>query len=381
MSVLRRLPVLMVVLPLVAGCSQSVISHPLAHSQSATHSPTSKATTPDATTDTRPDRTTSPPASKPPHRAANVLPVPAWHPRRLGVTADLEPGTLTAMDGRLYAATVDTHHLVRLNPRTGAVVTQSQAVLSDYGVIAPVVSGGLIWDIAQGSRTVLGFNPVTLRKTAEHTVHVTAPASEPVLAPDRPTGGVIFGYAHTITCVNRRGVQRTLRVDLPVSAVALSPDGTRLYVGMTTGAGGELATLSPSTGTQLAPLFRDESMVGLIATPDGVWYGAAGGMSAYTAFMRKDGTVVHASSSVGLSGGGEDDPPTVSGGVAWLGGDAAIGCADAHTGALRAHAAVRRQGYVSALTLVHHQLRAIFHNVNTGQRILIALIPPASCHT
>ena len=369
---LRRLSTVLAVLPLLAACTGSATtSHrstepPSVTTQSGTTQPAAQGPTTNRT----------PPES-------TALPVRAWHARLVGDISDLESATLTTLDGHLYATTLDSHHLVRLDPRTGSVLAQSKAVLSDDGVVAPVSSGDLIWAVAQDSRTVLGFDPVTLRVTVHHSLDVTGKARlGPALAPDRASGGVVLGYAETITFINTRGIQHTLAVGQPVSALALSPDGSRLYVGLaTSGAGGTLAVLDPNNGVEMAPQFHDEAIVGLAATAGGVWYGAAGGMSAYIGFMHTDGTVVRNSAAIGASGGGEDDPPTISGGLAWLGGYSAVGCADPDSGALRAHAAVGTQGYVSALTLVHHNLFAIFFDVNSGKRMLITLRPPASCST
>lgn len=357
-----------------------------------THSSAPFSTTPMSTT---PGLTTSnTPAPKPHHHA---LPVPAraWHTSRLGNLGNLEQGTLTALDGRLYAATRGrASDLVRLDPRTGKVLARSQVALW-AGVIAPAVSGGLVWDVGADSRTVVGFDPTTLRETVSYPIGVTAADNvEPALAPDSSSGGVIFGYARTIAFVTAQGVQSTLTADQDVYGLALSPDGSRLYVAtLSEHAAPSLETLDPSTGAELAQPFRGNTMSGLVATAGGVWYLWGSGMSAGILFTRTDGTQVPPVIShgqrdvdVGGSGGGFWAPPTVNGGVAWLGGDREIGCADPDTGTIRASTAVGTRfgdviGNVSSPTLIGHTLFAVFDDLNANRTVLITMRPPAACFT
>jgi hypothetical protein len=184
-------------------------------------------------------------------------------------------------------------------------------------------------------------------------------------------------------------VQHRIAADGLVSDVALSIDGTRLYVVVLTTdrASARLETVDPHTGAQLATPVEADSLLAPLATTGGLWDMWASGHSAGIEFRPAGNLSSAIRLRAGGSGGGEAVLPAISAGVAWLGGDGEIGCADPNTGALRATAHVGTGpghsvlGYVSGMTALDGKVYAIFSGLIGGREeaTLIEMTPPAAC--
>lgn len=179
-------------------------------------------------------RSTGSPTSEP---VAAARPIGLWGGTQLGSTR-IEAWTLTAIGGRLYA-TVRTgvrKQFVRLDPRTGAVLARSAPNLQEtYG--PPIGAAGLIWFQGDSSAQLLGLDPLTLQRRAGVTVSLPGASGgfPAVLAagPDRDT--LLVGGQRRVAFIDatRSRVERHLNVPGLVTGVAISPDGSRLYVAST----------------------------------------------------------------------------------------------------------------------------------------------------
>jgi hypothetical protein len=317
----------------------------------------------------------------------------AWHARAVGGDV-LESDSLVGLAGRLYAVTqqaeaaVGTSRLVRLDPHTGKVLARSAQTIAWQ--LRPVLASGLVWTFAADTTTVLGFDPVTLAVSSRVRVSLPGNAEQGVsIAAGGRISAVVAGGGRTVAFVDPGGVRRRLSVDGLVSGVALNPDATRLYVITLTPDhfAARLETLDPRTGRRLAAATSSGPVLGALATSGGVWDTWAGGHAAGIEFRRASELASAIRPSAGASGGGEDVLPAISSGVAWLGGDGVIGCADPETGGLRATTRLGTGpgdsvlGYLSGMTAAGQSVFAIFHGSVGGrdETILIEMTPPAEC--
>ena len=335
--------------------------------------------------------TTSP---SPSHGEGRItLPVHGWHARLIGGPA-LQADTTTALAGRLYAVTaqaespVGTSDLVRLDPQTGQVIVRSARAVAWQ--IRPVLADGLVWTVDAKTTTVLGFDPRTLTVSTRVRVPLPGSAEQGVsLASGGRLGPVVIGGGRAVAFVDPDRVRR-ISVDGLVSRVALSAHGERLYVvTLTTDrAATRLETLNPHTGRRLTAAVAASPLLGPLATSGGLWDTWAGGHGAGIEFRPLDDLSVAVRPDAGSSGGGLDVLPAISAGVAWLGGDRQIGCADPDTGVLRATVRIGRGpggsvlGYVSGMTALAGKVYAIFSgSVGRAESGLIEMTPPAGCFT
>jgi hypothetical protein len=339
---------------------------------------------PAAPSTSAPVSTASPSSSPSPPRTASpgALAVHPWHAQRLG-TLQLAADSTTVLDGRLYGAVdrEDSARWYRLDPSTGAPLAHADHL---YGGLQPVAAAGLVWIPAAGTREVLGLDPVTL--AVKTTVRVQAKTGIATQGADT----VVVSDAHRVSFIRSGTVAHQLTIRHPISSIAMSADGTRLFVGTQQGSipgPGQIETLDPTTGSPLAAPVRGVAMVlGLQATSGGLWYTSIGGMQAAIGFQPYQGhEALNSESGVGHSGGGTLTFPSISDGVAWLGSTDELGCADPDTGALRAHLPVgSRHGLVSAeisgLTVLDGKVFAVYNGINGGPaNALIVMRPPAKC--
>lgn len=335
--------------------------------------------------------TTSPSPSN--AEAPVTLPVHGWHARLIGGPA-LQADTTTALAGRLYAVTaqaeppVGTSRLVRLDPGSGQVLARSARTVA--WPIRPVLADGLIWTLDAKTSTVLGFDPRTLIVSTHVRIPLPGSAEQDVsLTSGGRLSAVVVGGGRAVAFVDPDRVRR-ISVDGLVSRVALSVDGELLYVVTLTAdrAAARLETLDPRTGRRLTPPVAAGPLLGPLTTSGGLWDTWAGGHEAGIEFRPVDDVSAAVRPDAGSSGGGLDVLPAISAGVAWLGGDWRIGCADPDTGVVRAMARIARGpggsvvGYVSGMTALAGKLYAIFSgSVGEAESRLIEMRPPADCFT
>jgi hypothetical protein len=163
-----------------------------------------------------------------------------------------------------------------------------------------------------------------------------------------PNGPLYVAAGSAVVLVdpaNRTVIKRIAVSAGPVSSVAVSPDGAKLYV--STGSF-ELLTYDVDTGTQTGSSSAQGigSFIGnLVATPGGVWGTVGVGMSEWTWFAPGANLdqLIRASQAVGA---GADSAPTYSGGVVWLAGSSTLECVNPDTGQELARVAIPSDGGV-----------------------------------
>ena len=271
----------------------------------------------------------------------------------------IEAGTLAAIGGRLYGTIqVDVRkEFVRLEPRTGAIAARSAPIRQE--LFGPAVAaGGLVWFQGAGSADLVGLDPVTLDQRARVALaDLRGVGGGPAtLAPGPDADTLLVAGQGRVDFVDAVRSREERHLDVPgqVTGVSLSPDGTRLYVASRPrrGTSGTVRVLDPNSGAVLESTEGNPAL-GPQATAGGVWLTESGGMAAGIGFMPIEKRA-HTPSlrGAGASGGGFDVLPTISGGVAWLGGYGSVGCADPVSGRLRAHTTkpARRPAFLSAIT-------------------------------
>jgi streptogramin lyase len=253
-----------------------------------------------------------------------------------------------------------------------------------YGGLHPVAAAGLVWIPAAGTKALLGLDPMTLAvKTT-----VTVPARTGIAT--QGAGTVVVSDDHQVSFIRDGKVAHRLTVGPRISSIAMSADGTRLYVATQPGRSpgpGQIETLDPRTGARLAaPLDSGLAVIyGLRATAGGLWSTSLGGMHAVTGFQPYHARHPVSTYGVGMSGGGALTLPSISNGVAWLGSTDELGCADPDTGTVRARVPIGTKhgltiAAISGLAVLNGKVYAAYNGINGGPaNALIVMTPPAKC--
>lgn len=311
-----------------------------------------------------------------------VSPGPPWG-ARLVSTGPLI--SLASDQASLYGTMVGgplVERIARIDPATGAVLRQV-----DYpGQTHPVVlADDLVWALWNGP-PLRGLDPMTLKTVASIPVlavggFTPAPTAAVAAGPDG-TLYVDAGFGVRVLSIPPRAagavrILMTIRVPGIVSSLAVSPDGRRLYAGLSNGRLGEY---DGRTGAFLATLGPANVISGdnLVASSGGVW-----GSGAHGAFFVPASSPSH---GVLLGVGGAAGSPaevTVAHGAVWVTAAGRIACADPATGQIRAQTAVPADhgAAVAIIDVVYVGPRAfaIFSDAHTGVLGLATIRPPASC--
>jgi hypothetical protein len=118
------------------------------------------------------------------------------------------------------------------------------------------------------------------------------------------------------------------------SSVAVSPDGSKLYVGVPLPSGAfRVLIYDPANSTEISAsdLKGTGSGGNLIATPGGLWGTTGVGMSEWTWFAP-DGDLTQAERIGAGAGAGFASVPSYSAGVVWIGGSHTLTCASPFDG-------------------------------------------------
>jgi hypothetical protein len=369
-----------------AGIATAMNSH---HSTSPGDSmPPSSASVSTSATSTAPSQPpTSAEPTWPPEQIADGMWGAELINRQSFTQASLAAGQEGA--GSLYA--ISQGFLDRINPVTGNVVTEVPYTSPISGFAnRPVVTGSTVWVLSsyRGSSVVLtGYNGRTLDPAGTITVPVSGQVSsapQGVLT-SGPDGDLYVAAGSAVAVVNPQthGVIRQIPTSGQVSSLAVSPGGSKLYVG--TGAF-RLLAYNPVSGAPLG----SSSMTGLsstggnlVATSGGVWGTVGIGMSEWVWFAPSGdlSQVVRVSQGVGA---GLDSVPTFSGGAVWLGGSQTLACADPATGQVLASTAIPTDNgvveYFGSVTVASNgRTYALYQNQAAQQSGVATLTPPAAC--
>lgn len=210
----------------------------------------------------------------------------------------------------------------------------------------------------------------------------TDPPWTPALAATQDGSELFLGYADQLYSVNPTdGMVEQHSLDGHVGGLAVSPDGSRLYVGLNVGGGGTATLLALDIRHGLSTISKTPLARGLVtdllATSGAVW--ATLDDSVYVTPLTD---LSHNRAVIG-GGGGLPATATLAGGVVWLSGLGSIACADARTGAVRAQANSSGWGnmarYVGSVQLVAGHWLGSYGTNFSSDRGLATLTPPARC--
>jgi outer membrane protein assembly factor BamB len=295
--------------------------------------------------------------------------------------------SLTGSGDSLFVTGSDS--LARIDPATGAplrTTPYNPPILS-----RPVVVGNTVWVVwsYNGGDIVLhGYDTQTLAQVASVPVPAIGGVSGQaagVLAAG-PDGKLYVAAGDTVAIVDpaaRAVTHRIYLTGIQVGSVAISPDGSKLYVGTAPSGSFRLMVYDPATGRQVSSSRMSGNAGNLVATDGGVWGTTASGMGESVWFAP--GGDLASSFRVGQgAGGGLSSFPVYSGGVVWIGGTRDLVCASPATGHALAstpvpadHGAV---GYVDSPTVLSSgHVYALYQDQGARLAGIARLTPPQAC--
>jgi hypothetical protein len=310
----------------IAGASAGIAVLASSHHHSpaaAGGAPTSSAS-PSASVSTSPSPTTSSTQQSTPTTAIAGGP---WGAELINHQTFDQVGPVSA-DGSLYA--YSTGSLDRIDPATGAVVATAPY---NPPLPSPAVIVGntvwVVWSYSGGNVVLHGYNAQTLAQTASVLVPATGPVSSTgsnVLTAG-PDGHlyVAAGIAVSVLDSNGQLIRRIYLTAGTSNSVAVSPDGSTLYVGV---GGFKVLVYNLASDTVVASSSLKDTNSGgnLVATSGGVWGTTGTGMSEWSWFAPS-GDLSRAVRIGEGAGAGFASVPSYSGGVVWVGGSHTLSCA------------------------------------------------------
>ena len=296
-------------------------------------------------------------------------------------------GSLTGSGDSLFVA--GSGSLARIDPATGATLQTTPYNQPVTG--RPVIVGNTVWVVAtyNGGDIVLhGYDTRTLARVASVPVPAIGGVSGQaagVLAAG-PDGKLYVAAGDTVATVDPSARQVTHRIYLTAgraSSVAVSPDGSKLYVGVAPSGSFRLLTYDLATDRVAASSRMSASGGNLLATPGGVWGTTASGMSEWVWFAPGGDLARSFRVSQG-AGGGLASLPSYSGGVVWVGGTQELACASPATGHVLAstpiptdHGAV--EYFDSPTVLSSGHAYTLYQDQGAQLAGVASLTPPAAC--
>ena len=302
-------------------------------------------------------------------------------------------------------------YLARIDPATGNIV--QTAPYSPPVLNQPILVGNVVWVVwsYSGGNVVLhGYDTRTLAQVASLLVPAigrVSNAAQGVLTAGHD-GQLYLAAGDTVAVVDPAAGHLIRRIYLTAgaaSSVAVSPDGSKLYIGITPSTPSTPSTAStPSTpSTSSAPsssfqLLTYDLATGvetasskmaaggagsLVATSRGVWGTAGVGMSEWVWFAP--GGDLNQVIRVGQgAGAGLDSVPTFTGGAVWIGGSHELACANPATGQVLASTAIPTDNsvveYFGSVTVASSgRTYALYQNPAAQQSGVATLTPPAAC--
>ena len=204
--------------------------------------------------------------------------------------------------------------------------------------------------------------------------------------PERPRA--LLGAGNNIAVIdttNPRVLSRIPVGDGTVTALAISPDNARLYIGVKrANSDGDLQVRDITTGAVLSTRPIGGTLLswdgyGLAISDSGTWTVIAGGMDDTVSFTPTNDP--NAPVSVADGGGGYIPTITITHGTAWIGSTGQIICADPSTGHVRARGALHDHSspgeFTSAVYLDGH-VYALYLD-GSDRHGLVRLTPPRAC--
>ena len=301
--------------------------------------------------------------------------------------------SLVSSNGSLYAyANGD---LDRIDPATGAIA--ATAPYNPPLPNPPVIVGDtvwVVWSYSGGNVVLRGYDAQTLEQTASVLVPATGPVAGPasnVLA-SGPDGHLYVAAGLTVIVVDPATgniIKRIYLTDGSATSVAVSPDGSTLYVGVGVGVGVSagafklvVKNLATDTVVNLSRLAGSDSGGNLVATSGGVWGTTGVGMSEWIWFAP-NGDLTRAVRVGQGAGAGFDSVPSYSGGVVWVGGSHTLTCANPANGHVLDTATLPADHdvveYFSSPAVVGSRAYSSYQDNASQLSGLVSMTPPAAC--
>jgi hypothetical protein len=337
-----------------------------------------------------PPASSSVPSSSPPYSPAYqppAIPDGPWHAQLIARQA-LTQDSLVSGDNSLYA--IGSGALDRIDPATGTIVATTP--FRPPVTNPPVIAGNTVWVVwaySDAGIVLHGYQAQTLAQVASMTVPVVGEVSstaQGVLAAG-PDGDLYLAAGDSAAVLDPATKQVHRRYPLaagPASSVAVSPDGSTLYVGIQLSSSFRLLTFDLIVGEESGSSRMSVAGTGgnLVATSGGVWGTLGTGMTEWAWFAR-DG---HVNQAIGVGPGtvgGFASVPTLSGGAVWIGGSRTLACADPDTGIVLSSTAIPADHgaaeYFGSVATVSGQAYADYQNEAAQQYGVARMTPPAVC--
>jgi hypothetical protein len=297
-------------------------------------------------------------------------------------------GSLTGSGSSLYG--VFDGSLARIDPATGAIL--QTAPYSPPVFSRPVVVGNtvwVVWSYGGGEIVLRGYDARTLAQVASVPVPAAGGVSnlaQGVLTAG-PDGKLYVAAGDSVATVDPAARQVTHRISLTAgraSSVAVSPDGSKLYVGVAPSGSFQLLVYDVATGIQASSSQLSVGGAGnLVATDGGVWGTTGTGMSEWVWFAPGGDLTRSFRVSQG-AGAGFSSVPVYSGGVVWVGGSHELICASPSTGHALARTSIPTDHSVveyfdSATVLSSGRAYALYQDNAAHLAGVASLTPPAAC--
>jgi hypothetical protein len=299
-------------------------------------------------------------------------------------------GSLISADGSLYAIGTTSSTLDRINPATGAVVASVRYDMPVWN--PPVVVGSTVWVVSSynGGNIVLhGYDARTLAQSSSllvPAIGAVSIAGQGVLT-SGPDGNLYVVAGETVAVVNPATRQVINRIQVTAgkaSSVAVSPDGSKLYVGIGSSTSFKMLVydLRSDTVAGSSTLTSGGAGGNLVATSGGVWGTTGSGHSQWTWFAP-NGDLSRAVQIGRGAGGGWISYPSYSGGVVWVGGSGDLVCASPATGRVLAKADIPADHgvaqYLASPVVSDGQDYSYYQTGQSQLSGLVRMTPPAAC--
>jgi hypothetical protein len=326
-------------------------------------------------------------SATPPSQLGSAIPGAPWDAQLIDHQMFF-PDSLVSADGSLYGYGNGT--LDRIDPATGAVIDTAQyspAILNP-----PVVIGNTVWVVSSynGGNVVLhGYNASTLAQTSSLLVPAIGGVStggQGVLT-SGPDGNLYVAAGDIVSVVNPASGQVTYRFQVTAgkaTSVAVSPDGSRVYVGVGSSTSFTLLVYDAHSHIVVGSSTLTSGGAGgnLVATSGGVWGTTGSGHSEWVWFAP--GGNLNRAVQVGRgAGGGFSVYPSYSGGVVWVGGSGDLVCASPATGQVLASADIAADNgvaqYLASPVVAGGQAYSYYQTGASQLTGLTRVTPPASC--
>jgi hypothetical protein len=269
----------------IAGASAGIATVATSHHS---HTPATAGGPPATATVSNSPSPTAPSQSPPPAGETLRVADGMWDAKLIN-RHSFSQGSLTGSGDSLYA--VEDGYLVRIDPASGA--TLQTTPYSPPVFSRPVVVGNtvwVVWSYGRGEIVLRGYDARTLAQVASVPVPAAGGVSnlaQGVLTAG-PDGKLYVAAGDSVATVDPAARQVTHRISLtagPASSVAVSPDGSKLYVAVAPSGSFQLLVYNVATGIKASSSQMPLGGPGnLVATDGGVWGTAGTGMSEWVWF-------------------------------------------------------------------------------------------------